>query len=53
VIGTAGSGYTFAIEDGDGNLVVATNPVDESQALITKMPIGESGTASGPNTGQV
>jgi hypothetical protein len=53
VIGNAGFGYTFAVEDGEGNFIVATNPVGNNSAVIIKTTIGSSGEPWGDGSGQV
>ena len=52
VLGNAGFGYKFAVADGEGNIVVATNPVDTHSTVIIKAPFGASGEPSGPASGQ-
>lgn len=52
-MGNAGGGYTFGISDGEGNLVAATSPTGERQAIILKAPLGQGGEPTGPSSGQI
>eukprot|EP00301_Raphidiophrys_heterophryoidea_P017929 c2927_g1_i1.p1 GENE.c2927_g1_i1~~c2927_g1_i1.p1 ORF type:complete len:1281 (+),score=293.26 c2927_g1_i1:56-3898(+) len=47
VVGNAGYGYTFSLNDGNGNLILASNPAGDNPTVIMKSPISSQSGLSG------